>query len=259
MSSSPDPLRSRAWSVLVLVLAAWSATGAGAADTAPSAAAEGKERAVIVDAVPGSAVKRVTLSPRAAQRIDLRTARIDEQTIVPVRTLGGAVVDPSAAGAGIAGALWVRVALSAPEWDALAKDEPARIHSLKARSANAAPILAQPAGRPPLESTKNGMLSVFYALPADAQVALGERVRVGLAFGSGSGKQKVVPYSAVYYDARGQAWVYVSTAALSFVRQPVTVDRVAGDLAVLSSGPQPGTVVATVGVSLLYGAEVFGK
>jgi hypothetical protein len=37
------------------------------------------------------------------------------------------------------------------------------------------------------------------------------------------------------------------------------VERVVGDLAVLSDGPPVGTPVVTVGAALLYGTEIFGK
>src|SRR5205823_769531 len=111
--------------------------------------------------------------------------------------------------------------------------------------------------QPPLESAKSGMVSLFYALAAQGSgLAPGERVRVLLQQEGKADKQKVVPYAAVYYDAKGDAWVYVNTAPLAFMRQRITVDRVVGDLALLSSGPDVGTKVATVGVSLLYGAEI---
>ena len=87
----------------------------------------------------------------------------------------------------------------------------------------------------------------------------GDRVRVELQLEGTADKRKVVPYSAVYYDAKGDAWVYVQTAPFTYVRQRVTIDRVAGTLALLANGPEAGTKVATVGVSLLYGAELFGK
>jgi hypothetical protein len=44
-----------------------------------------------------------------------------------------------------------------------------------------------------------------------------------------------------------------------FERQPVKVERVVGELAVLSAGPAVGTPVVTVGAALLFGAELFGK
>jgi hypothetical protein len=65
----------------------------------------------------------------------------------------------------------------------------------------------------------------------------------------------VVPHSALIYDLAGDTWVYVSPAALTFVREPVTIEAVDGERAILSEGPAAGTVVATVGVAELYGAD----
>lgn len=68
-----------------------------------------------------------------------------------------------------------------------------------------------------------------------------------------------VPYSAIIYDAEGNAWTYVAEQALVFVREPVTVDDVlpdeAGGIAVLSQGPAPGTSIVSVGVAELFGTE----
>ena len=64
-----------------------------------------------------------------------------------------------------------------------------------------------------------------------------------------------VPYSAIYYDAKGNAFVYTVTGSLSYVRAPITVDYVEGDQAILSAGPSVGTEVVAVGVAELYGAE----
>lgn len=70
----------------------------------------------------------------------------------------------------------------------------------------------------------------------------------------------VVPFSAVVYDPDGVAWAYTSTGPLAFVRQRLTVDRVAGGVAVLSGGPKVGTEVVAVGAAELFGAEIdFGK
>ena len=76
--------------------------------------------------------------------------------------------------------------------------------------------------------------------------------------GSASGAttlRKVVPYSAVLYDVNGEAYVYTSPEPLSFVRAPITVDHIDGDVAVLSDGPSSGTAVVTVGAAELFGAE----
>ena len=65
----------------------------------------------------------------------------------------------------------------------------------------------------------------------------------------------VIPYSAVFYETDGETWAYVSPEPLTFVREKIVVDRIDGDSAHLSSGPAPGTKVATVGVAELFGAE----
>jgi len=67
--------------------------------------------------------------------------------------------------------------------------------------------------------------------------------------------RKVVPYSAVLYAVDGGAFVYTSPEPLTFVRAPITVDYIKGDVAVLSDGPSSGTAVVTVGSAELFGAE----
>ena len=64
-----------------------------------------------------------------------------------------------------------------------------------------------------------------------------------------------VPVSALVYDSKGKTWVYTSPQPLTYVREHVTVARIEGDVAILESGPPPGTAVATVGAAELLGAE----
>jgi len=70
-----------------------------------------------------------------------------------------------------------------------------------------------------------------------------------------AGAGETVNFSAILYDATGGAWIYTCPAPRSFVRAPIVVDRVEGDLAYLSSGPKVGTTVVTQAVQELYGAE----
>lgn len=67
--------------------------------------------------------------------------------------------------------------------------------------------------------------------------------------------RQVVPYSSLIYDQKGQTWVYTSPQPRTFVRHKVDVDYIEGDIAVLNAGPQTGTLVASVAVAELYGAE----
>jgi hypothetical protein len=70
-----------------------------------------------------------------------------------------------------------------------------------------------------------------------------------------SGKQKLVPYEALIYDAAGKTYVYTSPERLTFLREPVSVDRVEGNRVFLTVGPRAGTRVVTVGATEVYGTE----
>lgn len=65
----------------------------------------------------------------------------------------------------------------------------------------------------------------------------------------------VIPYSAVIYGRRGGTWAYTLLEPLIFMRTPIAVDYIDGDVAVLVEGPSEGTQVATVGVAELYGID----
>jgi hypothetical protein len=69
-------------------------------------------------------------------------------------------------------------------------------------------------------------------------------------------QRKVIPYSAVLYDPKGQAWTFTNPQPLVYVRERISVDQISGDMAVLTDGPAAGTTVVTVGAAELYGAEL---
>jgi hypothetical protein len=78
---------------------------------------------------------------------------------------------------------------------------------------------------------------------------------IGSGASAASRVQTSVPASAVIYDAKGRAWVYTSPEPLVFVRERIGIAEEFGHVAVLSSGPPPGTTVVTVGVQELWGTE----
>ncbi|MEP6587949.1 MAG: hypothetical protein ABJA84_04215 [Polaromonas sp.] len=171
-----------------------------------------------------------------------------------------AAASPPTTNVPIVGEAWVQVSLSPGELERLTKEQPARLLALSTRDKFASELLAQPSGMAPVEDAKRSMLTLYYVVPGkDHGLMLNSRVRVELQYSGNEEKQKVVPYSAVYYDGKGAAWVYVNTQALTYERQRIEVERVAGDLAVLSGGPPIGTPIVTVGAPLLFGAEIFGK
>ena len=66
---------------------------------------------------------------------------------------------------------------------------------------------------------------------------------------------RVVPYSSIVYDPDGTTWVFTEVKPRSFLRVPITVLDIRGEEVLISDGPASGTLVATVGVSELFGAE----
>ena len=65
----------------------------------------------------------------------------------------------------------------------------------------------------------------------------------------------IAPYQALFYDLKGESWIYANPEPLAFVRQKVSVASVSGDRAILSDGPPDGTRVVTLGVAEIYGTE----
>jgi hypothetical protein len=87
----------------------------------------------------------------------------------------------------------------------------------------------------------------------DAEAA--ERVGLKTVPISHNGQEKVIPYDALIYGADGNTYAYTSPEPLTYVRQEISVDHVAGDSVVLSDGPPAGTEVVTVGAAQVYGTE----
>jgi len=232
---------------VILVLAGLHVACARGAD-APSQAKPSK-----VEPVPGSDVKRVTLSPKAAERLGIKTGPVrDEQLESRKRLVGGEVVAKPPAAVD-ASRIWVRVPLSPRDLSTVAAGQPASVLPLVPEADSKSRTLARAIKADAKEATV-----LHYALDASAGLAPGQRVRVEVPL-SGAGVRKVVPHGAVIYDAHGKTWVYANPEPLVFVRQPISIDYIEGDRAVLSDGPAPGTAVVMVGASELFGTEHGGK
>jgi hypothetical protein len=70
-----------------------------------------------------------------------------------------------------------------------------------------------------------------------------------------NGQGTVIPYDAVIYLTDGKTYTYTAPEPLTYVRQEIDIDHVAGDSAMLSDGPPVGTEVVTVGAAEVYGTE----
>ena len=87
----------------------------------------------------------------------------------------------------------------------------------------------------------------------DAEAA--ERVGLKTAPIRQDGQETVIPYAAVIYGVDGNTYAYTAPEPLTYVRQQINIDRVAGDSVMLSDGPPTGTEVVTVGAAEVYGTE----
>lgn len=76
-----------------------------------------------------------------------------------------------------------------------------------------------------------------------------------LASGGATTGSRTIPYGALLYKADGSTFVYTQPEATTFVRHPVTVERVDGDRVVVTNGPAAGTPVVTDGAAELWGVE----
>lgn len=72
---------------------------------------------------------------------------------------------------------------------------------------------------------------------------------------AGPGKNVLLPYGALMYDANGKTWVYTNPEDRVYQRQAVTVAKVESGVVTATAGPPAGTRVVTVGAAELFGAE----
>lgn len=103
------------------------------------------------------------------------------------------------------------------------------------------------------ESGQEGIMKV--TLERRAAERIGLQTAAIVAHPGPGGARLAVPYGAVMYDTKGEAWTFTNPEPLVFVRHKIVVESVEGDLAILAEGPPPGTAVVTVGATELMGAE----
>ena len=257
------------WLVLILIAAGLQLLGR----MAPSAKQGKKIAPASVSKIDGTDLMRLTLLPAAARRLDIQTALVREEPIEPTRQVAGGVVS---IGTDLNTAI-LRVDLAENEASKVLRDEPAFILPL-ARESKAAPIKALPlsgviaqtlslddkARRIRALPLKRPTELGLYELPgtihyevssADHGLMNRQLVLVELAVSAGGEKRKIIPYSAVLYDAKGNTWVYTNPEQLVFNRQPIRIETITGDKVILVDGPPVGTALVTVGGAELYGTE----
>lgn len=249
------------WLVVILALTGMLSTACGGSPSNTPKNAPSRLETVV-----GAEVKRVILTEKAAQRLDIQTASVENGVVRRTWVVGGeTVANPLATPAGNPAPVaadpndvWVQITLNASDLGKVDRAKAARI--LPAGADAAAPGLT--AGEVVLpgggddEEDEEGMAALYYRANGAGQgFEPGQRVAVELQLAGNGVKRIVIPYAAVVYTPLGDTWVYTNPEPLVYVRRPIVVDYIAGDLAYLTVGPPTGTRVVTVGSAELYGAE----
>jgi hypothetical protein len=261
------------WITLLLIVIA----ALGLAACGSGQATQTKIEPAVLEPIGDGEYSQVVLTEKAAERLDIQTIALDEQQMMRTLTVGGQVMSaanastaPGEASApfGLSGVL-LRVPVSEADLNRVDQSQPAHVVPLSG-DAEAPGMMAQPVELSALDDEEDDdddageaqsdidpdETALYYLMDSEEPgLVQGQGVFVELALSGDGGPRKVVPYAAVLYGVNGETWVYTNPKPLVFVRSPITVDYIEGDLAVLSEGPEIGTAVVTLGAAELFGTE----
>ncbi len=214
-----------------------------------------------LEPIEGTDFSRVVLTEKAAERVDIQTVPVREEQVVRKRTIGGEVVAWPEAEA--VGQMMVRVSLTESDLNQVDQGQPALVLALDPDDDGSDGWTAEPDEGPGVDDSEDVDLpgedwaeALYYLIDSPEQgLAPGQGVLVELTLSGGDMLRKVVPYAAVLYGVNGETWVYSNLEPLVFVRQPIVIDYIEEDLAILSEGPEVGTAIVTVGAAELFGTE----
>ncbi len=151
--------------------------------------------------------------------------------------------------------LWIRVPVFVDLLAEIQTNETARLVSLSGGTTDQSSVPAKPVAAPPTADPITSSADLYYEID-NRQLALrpGQRVGVELAT-SVTEKSLIVPTASVLYDIYGGTWVYSVTGERQYTRSRISIRFVAGDDAVLESGPTEGRLVVVDGAAELFGTE----
>lgn len=259
------------WPILVLIVIA----ALGLAACGSGQATQTKIEPAILEPIGDGEYSRVALTGKAAERLDIQTTPLREELIVRTLTVGGQII--AAAGSSTASGesstpfgpsgVLLRVPASEADLKRVDRSQPAHILPLSgdAQATGMTAQLVEVSALDDEEDDDDGEAqpdidpdetALYYLMDSEEPgLVQGQGVFVELALSGDGGPRKVVPYAAVLYGVHGETWVYTNPEPLIFVRSPITVDYIDGDMAVLSEGPAVGTAVVTLGAAELFGTE----
>ncbi len=232
--------------------------------------------------IEGTEFNTITLTEKAAERLDIQLAVVREETVTQKQSYAGTVVqsplfesDAPAPSASVEGSvapvvlepsapttfteLWVRVPLIKSELEELNRDEAALIFPLGDANATGLSVTEKNVDGLALDNLNPDIsqeTSLYFNLEgSNHNFGPGQRVLVELTKQGNGTQKKVVPFGALIYGLHGETWVYTNAEPLTYVRVPVVIDFIDGDNVVFSEGPEVGASIVIVGAAMLYGAE----
>lgn len=240
--------RSKLWMAIGLSMA-----GLSLAFAAPLSA-KTSYKGTKIDKIPGTHVKRITLSDVAVDRLAIETAKIREVALPERQTVEAEIVNlPEAfARATIQSApLGLRINMAPTEdIEALLGNRWIRVDH-KGRGYSAKWVSHEQMGL-----SQQNQNALYFAFNGQFRnLRRGDIVRATLDLPQRGTAQKAVPYSAILYEPDGSVWVYEAREGNVYERKSVVVDRIVNGVAYLKSGPPLGTDVVTVGLIEIYGVE----
>ena len=146
---------------------------------------------------------------------------------------------------------WARVAIYSGESGLLDAKAEASVRTLGSDQAQT----AKPVTGPPTANGLTNTVDWYYEIPSDTPLRAGERVAVEIPTLESKEEALVIPFNAVLHDIYGGQWVYVKTGEHAYTRHRIQVARLAGEDAVLTTGPAAGTQIVTDGSAELFGTE----
>lgn len=228
----------------------------------PKAAASEKVLPATLKDIEGSEFKLVVLTEKAASRISIQTAMVDETTVDRKLRVAGEVISPMSTGTGenatANAAAYIRVRLTTGGSQEVNRAKQAFIIPLTGaadvKTYSAKSVLVE--GLVDDGEDEDDLDDLYLEIEDDDyDLTVGERVFVDLPLASGQVQRLVIPYSAVIYGVNGETWVYINLEPLVFMRQPIVIDYIDGDQVYLAEGPEVGSIVVIMGVAELFGAE----
>jgi hypothetical protein len=269
-------LRHDRWMVSALIIAGVASSGTMGGRTALA------EEPATLEEIPGSDLKRVVLTQKAAERLAIDTEAVREEPVLRWMVADGEVEAAPAAqpGADATAAATVLVRVPLPD----DQDQGSRHATLVLSLGNQAsgkgeegrdqdPVASMPKGVSVLPVGYSPASTPWPARPAEAmpradakaqyyevsatgnELAPGQHVQVSISHPESGAPRKVIPYSAVFYDMHGNTWTYTNPEPLVFVRQAIDIEHIEGDLAILKQESAVDGAVVTAGAAELWGIE----